>query len=100
MGLAGPTAAILAMAEASEHPVLFTGHLPAGSPGARMASEGRAHWIRLPTHPTLAENIAIAQDCGAAALLGHSCEPAALARLAQHLPDLRTGLATGDAFEL
>lgn len=100
MGLAGPSVAILAAASAAGHPVLFTGHLPAGSPGARMATEGRAHWIRLPTHPTLAENVGIARECGAATLVGHSCEPAILADLASHLPQLRTTLATGDRLDL
>ena len=47
-------------AAAADHPVLFTGHLPADSPGERMLAAGQAAWLRLPTHPTLSENVAIA----------------------------------------
>jgi hypothetical protein len=100
MGMAGPSRTILAVASAARHPVLFTGHLPAGSPGALMVAAGRADWIRLPTHPTLAENVAMAQACGARRVLGHSCEPAVLAGLAAHLPHLAAGLRTGDTLEL
>ncbi len=60
MGIAGPSREILAFAAAQGHPVLFTGHLPADSPGERMVAAGQAAWLRLPTHPTLSENVAIA----------------------------------------
>ena len=95
MGLGGPSRGILATARAQAHPTLFTGHVPAGSPGARMLAEQRAQWIRLPTHPTRSENIALASRAGAATVIGHSCDAAALVRLESHLPQLRTGLATG-----
>jgi hypothetical protein len=98
MGISGPAQEILAPAH--EVATLFTGHLPKGSPGERMVAEGRADWIRLPTHPTLAENRALAAACGAAMMLGHSCEAAVLARLARHLPQLRADLATGDSVQL
>lgn len=97
MGLAGPSRDILATARAERHPTLFTGHLPKGSPGERMVDAGVAAWIRLPTHPTLRENAAVASATGARMVLGHSCEPAALARLARHLPALRVDVRTGDA---
>ncbi|HTS20671.1 MAG TPA: MBL fold metallo-hydrolase [Casimicrobiaceae bacterium] len=100
MGISGPARSILERARSHGSPTLFTGHLPEGSPGERMVSEGRADWIRLPTHPTLAENRALAAACGAGTVLGHSCEPAVLARLARHLPRLRAALATGDCLDL
>jgi glyoxylase-like metal-dependent hydrolase (beta-lactamase superfamily II) len=99
MGLAGASPAILDDARAAAHPVLFTGHLPTGSPGARMVADQRAAWIRLPTHPTLADNVALAAATGASVVIGHSCDREALLRLAQHVPNLRTDLATGDAFD-
>src|SRR5262249_3936473 len=34
MGLTGPARAVLAQARSAGHPVLFTGHVPDGSPGA------------------------------------------------------------------
>ena len=100
MGMAGPSRSILALARSRGHPTLFTGHLPAGSPGERMACDGCAAWIRLPTHPTLDENVAIVAASGAAMLIGHSCDDRTLATLARHLPALRTDLATGDSLEL
>jgi hypothetical protein len=100
MGMSGPSRAILEQARAQGHPTLFTGHVPTNSPGERMVAEGRAAWIRLPTHPTLAENVAMVAASGAATVLGHSCEPAALARLARYLPQLRADLATGAAVAL
>jgi len=95
MGLVGPSRLILESAAAAGHPILFTGHLPAGSPGERLVSERRATWIRLPTHPTLSENLAIAASSGAKTVLGHSCDARVLKRLARHLPSLLTDVATG-----
>jgi glyoxylase-like metal-dependent hydrolase (beta-lactamase superfamily II) len=100
MGISGPSRAILGAACARGHPTLFTGHLPAGSPGERMVAEGRADWIRLPTHPTLTENQAMATACAATTVLGHSCDHAMLERLARHVPRLRTDLATGDCIDI
>lgn len=100
MGISGPSRGLLAEARARRHPTLFTGHLPAGSPGERMLAEQRAQWIRLPTHPTLPENIALTADCKATIALGHSCDLATLARLARQLPQLRADLATGDCIDL
>ena len=100
MGIGGPSRDILAKADSARHPTLFTGHVPAGSPGERMITERHAQWIRLPTHPTLAENLALTSSSKAATVLGHSCDPAMLARLARHLPQLRMGLSTGDCIEL
>jgi glyoxylase-like metal-dependent hydrolase (beta-lactamase superfamily II) len=100
MGMAGPARAIVAAARAEAQPTLFTGHLPTGSPGEQMVAEGRADWLRLPTHPTLAENQAMIGSSGAGMVLGHSCDPPILARLHQHLPTLRAALATGDSVDL
>jgi glyoxylase-like metal-dependent hydrolase (beta-lactamase superfamily II) len=99
MGMAGPARDILAAADAQRHPTLFTGHLPTDSPGDRMVAAGRAGWIRLPTHPTLDENIALAAASGAPVVLGHSCEQAVLDRLHVRMPALRADLATGDIVE-
>lgn len=80
--------------------MLFTGHLPANSPGERMVAEERAAWIRLPTHPTLTENLAIAAASDANTVLGHSCDQTQLSRLKQRMPRLRADLATGDRVDL
>ena len=100
MGISGPSHDILVDAAAHAWPTLFTGHLPANSPGERMVARGQATWIRLPTHPTLPENLAIAAASDAGIVLGHSCERALLARLTRHLPRLRADVATGDGLDL
>jgi uncharacterized protein len=100
MGMAGPARDIVAQARATRHPVLFTGHLPDGSPGERMLDDRLAAWIRLPTHPTRTENQAMARECGAALVLGHSCPLPALADLARDLPALQPALATGQSLDL
>lgn len=100
MGIRGPSRAILVDAAARAWATLFTGHLPSNSPGERLVAEGRAAWIRLPTHPTLTENVAIAAASGAKIVLGHSCDRVPLARLTQHMPGLRADLSTGDCVDL
>lgn len=100
MGMSGPSRELLRLAERTGHPVLLTGHVPDGSPAHRMLEAGRAAWIRLPTHPTLAENVALAAATSAPVVLGHSCEPDALERLARRVPNLRADPATGDAPDL
>jgi len=100
MGIRGPSQALLSDARRLQHPTLFTGHLPAKSPGEKMVAQGRASWIRLPTHPRLAENIALVAASGAATVIGHSCDRAVLERLKLHIPHLDATLATGDRVEL
>jgi hypothetical protein len=100
MGISGPSSAILVDSAARGWATLFTGHLPSNSPGERLVAEGRAAWIRLPTHPTLTQNVAIAAASGANIVLGHSCDRALLARLTQHMPGLRADLSTGDCVDL
>lgn len=100
MGMSGPSAEFLRIAERTAHPVLLTGHVPEGSPGDRMLAAGQAGWIRLPTHPTLDENVSLAARSGARIVLGHSCERDALLRLADRLPRLSPNVATGDRMEI
>lgn len=100
MGMSGPSREILALAQASRHPVLFTGHVPDGSPGDDLLSAGRAQWKRLPTHPTLDENVALVRACAPRVVLGHSCDADGMARLHAHIPSLRHDAATGDVLDL
>jgi len=96
MGKAGPSALLLPLAASQAYPVLLTGHLPSGSPGERLHARGRADWIRMPTHPTLAGNLAIWEGAGRPAALGHSCGLADLEALKRHIPALRAEYRTGD----
>ena len=99
MGLSGTSPEILQKVQAQRHPALFTGHLPTRSPGERMVAAGIADWIRLPTHPTLPENVALVARSGASVVIGHSCDAPALARLAARIPKLRADLSTGDRID-
>jgi hypothetical protein len=96
MGMSGPSRAILAEVARVGHPTLFTGHLPAGSPGEQLLARQQASWIRLPTHPTLAENLLLVASSGAAKVIGHSCDKPTLGGLSSHVPELDATLATGD----
>jgi hypothetical protein len=84
MVISGSSRAILAEAARLSHPTLFTGHLPAKSPGEQMVAQRQAAWIRLPTHPTVAENLALLASCGATTVIGHSCDRSGLEALQSH----------------
>lgn len=100
MGLSGPSAAALAQAGAARHPVLLTGHVPKGSPGAAMLAAGAAQWLRFPTHPTLPENAALAAANGAPVVLAHSCDRATARALAATIPGLNPEPRPGDIIEI
>lgn len=100
MGKAGPSSRILPKALETGYPVLLSGHLPAGSPGQRAHAQGRADWIRMPTHPTLKGNVDIWQGAGRPQALGHSCPAADLAALKTAIPALRTDCRSGQTLEL
>lgn len=100
MGMAGPSAVALQIAERAHHPVLLTGHLPKGSPAALMHEAGNADWLRLPTHPTIFENRAMIEACGAPQILAHSCDPNALRAMAKIIPALAVDVRTGDEIEV
>jgi glyoxylase-like metal-dependent hydrolase (beta-lactamase superfamily II) len=100
MGMGGPSKIALERAAETGRPVLLTGHVPTGSPAERMMRENRAAWSRLPTHPTLDENLAIAAASGASLVLGHSAEPDTLSRLAPHLRALAPNARTGDSLTI
>ncbi|MGL5446946.1 MAG: MBL fold metallo-hydrolase [Rhabdaerophilum sp.] len=90
MGLSGPSKEILARAEREGRSILFTGHVPDGSPGARLLEANRAQWRRFPTHPTLSENIALVSACRPRMVLAHSCSAEILPHLAESIPGLST----------
>ncbi|MCG7393747.1 MBL fold metallo-hydrolase [Microvirga sp. ACRRW] len=100
MGTAGPSATLIPLADASNYPVLLTGHLPASSPGDLLYRAGRAGWIRMPTHPTLSGNMDIWHRSGEPPVLGHSCTPYMLDDLTLHIPSLRIDARTGQSLTL
>ncbi|WP_265517472.1 MBL fold metallo-hydrolase [Nitratireductor luteus] len=100
MGVAGPAKAAIRTADKQGYPILLTGHLPKGSPAALLVERARAAWIRLPTHPTLPENLALWEAAGRPAVLGHSCELDVLHQIRDHLPPLKTRFRTGQSFDV
>lgn len=100
MGVAGPAGPALRSAAAQRYPVLLTGHLPPGSPAAGLLVQGDAEWVRMPTHPTLPENVALWQEAGCPRTLGHSCDGKVLALLHDHIPTLDAGSRTGHSIVL
>ena len=100
MGVAGPSREAIPRADAGNYPILLTGHLPKGSPGAELMARGRAAWVRMPTHPTAPENIRLWEACGRPKVLGHSCAVADLESLKAHLPSLATDHRTGEKIVL
>ncbi len=56
MGSAGPSIGALRQAVDEQAAVLLTGHVPENTPAQALLEQGRATWIRLPTHPTRSEN--------------------------------------------
>ena len=99
MGMSGTSPEILERARSAGHPALFTGHLPSGSLGEKMIAHDQAHWIRLPTHPTMPENVALIANARPKMVLGHSCDMDALQRLRHHVPSLNIA-KTGDRLEI
>ena len=89
MGIAGPSRAALARALDEGVPILLTGHLPSGSPAEAALKQRRADWIRLPTHPTWPETMALIQRCRPQISIAHSCDRATLNRLVAKASGLR-----------
>lgn len=100
MGLGGPSEQLIPRACSEDVPILFTGHLPIGSPGEHAVEAGAADFIRLPTHPTRDENIGMVKACNAGRVIGHSCTAATLEALAPHLPIPLELAQTGDHLDL
>lgn len=95
MGVAGPAKAAIAHAVADQTPMLFTGHLPNGSPAFVAHADGEADWIRMPTHPTLHENIEMCRAADAPRIFGHSCDLIGMEKLSAHIPSLDPTVLTG-----
>ncbi|KAA2242089.1 MBL fold metallo-hydrolase [Salinarimonas soli] len=100
MGLGGPSQEAIPRAVAAGVPILFTGHLPTGSPGALALERGRADWIRLPTHPTWPDNLETLDACGPAWATGHSCPAPVMAALARQRPGVLRTVRVGETLDV
>lgn len=100
MGMSGPAAGAIKRAADEGVSILLTGHLPTGSPAQILFKEGRATWIRMPTHPTLPDNLALLRDCAARIAIPHSCSVAEMEQLRAQSPDVVRTLTTGQSIQL
>lgn len=100
MGAAGPSVEAIRRAEELGVPVLLTGHIPENTPASAMYAQGKAKWIRLPTHPTRSENVDIWNGAERPAALGHSCPLPSLEKLKPHIPGLNDTALTGNYFTI
>lgn len=100
MGSAGPSMQALQLAADQNVPVLLTGHVPENTPAQSMLEQGRATWIRLPTHPTRLENLELWHDAGKPIALGHSCALEKLEELKPYLTTLNTTAMTGSQLSI
>jgi glyoxylase-like metal-dependent hydrolase (beta-lactamase superfamily II) len=100
MGLGGPSVAAIARALRESVPILLTGHLPTGSPGHKALAAGRADWIRLPTHPTWPDTLAMIAACRPVWATGHSCPFHVMEALAEGGPDALRAVRVGDTLDV
>jgi glyoxylase-like metal-dependent hydrolase (beta-lactamase superfamily II) len=99
MGIAGPSALAIPRAIAEGVPMLMTGHLPKNSLAEVAVKQGKADWIRLPTHPTWPESLELIRLCEPRVAIGHSCDESMLKRLLRAGPDMLCAVATGDVLD-
>ncbi|MBD7991713.1 MBL fold metallo-hydrolase [Ochrobactrum sp. Sa2BUA5] len=100
MGSAGPSREALRQAVDEHAAVLLTGHVPENTPAHALLEQGRATWIRLPTHPTQSENLALWQAVGKPMALGHSCTAEKLEELKPYLTSLDTTAMSGSQLSI
>ena len=100
MGIGGPSKRVIPLAAAQNVPLLGTGHLPDGSPLQLLHANGQADWLRMPTHPTLAENNALIRQAKARIVLAHSGEYSSMPKLAASHSELNTKMYTGDSLTI
>lgn len=59
-GSGGESAQVIAQWEsAHDHPIIFTGYIPPGTPAQRLTDSGRARYVRWNVHPRLRDNAAL-----------------------------------------
>ncbi len=89
-GSSGATKDLLARWEASSEPaIVFTGHVPAGTPAARLMKAGRSQFIRWNVHPRLSDNVALVRGVQPSTVIAAFCDRSQLAPLATALAPAR-----------
>lgn len=81
-GTSGAAAGLLAQWEHEAAPtIVFTGHVPAGTPADRLIKSGRAQFMRWNVHPRLSDNVALVRSVHANTVIAAFCERTQLAAL-------------------
>ncbi len=79
----GPAAEWAARWENTAEPaILFTGHVPSGTPAARLIATGRARRVRWNVHPRISDLTALVGAVGARIVVPAFCGPADIAAVA------------------
>ncbi|MBN9060206.1 MBL fold metallo-hydrolase [Kaistia sp. MMO-174] len=66
---------------------LFSGHVPAGTPAARLIAAGEARWLPWNVHPRLADTLDLVDRLGARTVIAAFTAPASMPVLAGRLGD-------------
>ena len=89
-GTSGATSRLLARWEhAAEPTIIFTGHVPPGTPADRLIKSGRAQFIRWNVHPRLSDTVATAYAVQAKTIIPAFCDRSQLAVLSAALAPAR-----------
>ncbi|MFC0406883.1 MBL fold metallo-hydrolase [Roseomonas elaeocarpi] len=82
---ASGTAAALLAREAEGFRFVFTGHVPRGTPAARLLEAGAARWLGWNVHPRRRDTLALARDTGARAIVPAFVKPESCTALGEAL---------------
>jgi Cft2 family RNA processing exonuclease len=94
-GTSGATAELLAQWEHESSPtIVFTGHVPGGTPADRLVKSGRAQFMRWNVHPRLSDNVALVRRLQAKTVIAAFCERTQLAALTEALAPARVTMET------
>ena len=89
-GTSGATARLFREWEqASEPAIVFTGHVPLGTPAAALIARGRAQFIRWNVHPLRSDTLALVRSVRATTVIPAFCDRAQLPGLAEALAPAR-----------
>jgi Cft2 family RNA processing exonuclease len=89
-GTSGATTRLLAQWEHTAEPaIVFTGHVPLGTPADRLIKSGRAQFMRWNVHPRLSDIVALVRAVQAKTVIPAFCDRSQLASLADALAPAR-----------
>jgi Cft2 family RNA processing exonuclease len=94
-GTSGATARLLAQWEHTREPaIVFTGHVPPGTPADRLIKAGRAQFMRWNVHPRISDTVALVRAVQAKMVIAAFCDRTQLADLSAALAPARVTMET------